>query len=83
MEDDSTKKFRFNCQKAVTIPVNAISPVSGAHLTDKYVKLHDLLSGKMVEVGDVRVSASQHPLGIAYCKNLLAKKFVVSILRDI
>ncbi|KAK6625387.1 hypothetical protein RUM43_005684 [Polyplax serrata] len=74
--DEAMKKFKFNCQKAVTIPVNAISPVSAAHLVDKYTKLNYLLAGKPVEVGDIKLNASQHPLGIAFCKNLLAKKFV-------
>lgn len=83
LSEDSLKKFRFNCQKAVTIPVNAISPVSGAHMTDKYLKLHNLLSGRAVEVGDVKVVATQHPLGVQFCKLLLAKKFVVSIFMKV
>jgi hypothetical protein len=33
-----------------------------------------------VEVGHGQVIASSHPEAIAFCKNLLAKKFVVSIL---
>lgn len=31
-EDINYKKFRFNCQKAVNIPVNSISAVSAGHL---------------------------------------------------
>ncbi|KAL0272407.1 UNVERIFIED_CONTAM: hypothetical protein PYX00_005386 [Menopon gallinae] len=76
VDNNMLKKFRFNCQKAVTMPVNAISPISGAHLSDKYLKLHNLLSGQVVEIGDIHVSASEHPDGINYCKKLLAKKFV-------
>ena len=79
LTDETMKKFKFNCQKAVTIPVNAISPINASHLTDKYMKLYHLLSGHAVEVGEIKVDASQHPLGINFCKHLLAKKFVVSI----
>lgn len=79
VDNNMLKKFRFNCQKAVTMPVNAISPISGTHLSDKYFKLHNLLSGKDVDIGDLKISASEHPDGINYCKNLLAKKFVVSL----
>lgn len=62
----------------MNIPVNAISPVSAAHLRDKLQKLSLLLSGQPVVIGDgIRVAASQHPAGIPFCKDLLAKKFVV------
>ncbi|GAB0087031.1 Nucleoporin GLE1 [Sergentomyia squamirostris] len=74
--DDSLKKFRFNCQKAINIPVNAISGVSSAHLRDKYDKLFTLLSGNSVSCGDEQVNAAAHPLGTKFCTLLLAKKFV-------
>lgn len=32
LEDQNWKPFRFNCQKAVNMPVNAISAVTGQHL---------------------------------------------------
>ncbi|XP_046745081.1 mRNA export factor Gle1 isoform X2 [Diprion similis] len=67
---ETTKKFRFECQKAINIPVNAISGVSREHLTDKYEKLHGLLGGKPP------TNANQHPQGIPFCKHTLAKKFV-------
>nr|CAD7396158.1 unnamed protein product [Timema poppensis] len=76
MNDEGFKKFRFECQKAVNVPVNAISHVSSAHMTDKYIKLSRLISGQPVEVGGSTISASRHPQGVAFCKNLLAKKFV-------
>lgn len=76
LDDANMKKFRFNCQKAVNTPVNAISAVSPQHLEDKYVKLRQLLSGMSVVTGDVQFSAAEHPLGIQYCTILLAKKFV-------
>ncbi|KAJ9592389.1 hypothetical protein L9F63_015957 [Diploptera punctata] len=77
MTDDKLKQFRFNCQKAVNIPLNAISPTSAAHLQDKLIKLSRLISGQPVEAGQTRISASSHPQGIAFCKNLMAKKFVL------
>ncbi|KAK9512146.1 hypothetical protein O3M35_000632 [Rhynocoris fuscipes] len=74
--DETLKKYRSDCQKAINLPVNAISPCSAAHLTDKLKKLTTLLNGQHVTVADKRVSATSHPLGIIYCKNLLAEKIV-------
>jgi nucleoporin GLE1 len=76
LKDDRLKKFRFDCQKAVNIPVNAISPISADHLQDKLFKLSSVISGQPVKVGNDQVIAASHPEGIAFCKNLLAKKFV-------
>jgi nucleoporin GLE1 len=70
----------FSFQKAVNVPVNAISPTSADHLQDKFFKLSRLISGQLVETGHGKITASLHPEGIAFCKNLLAHKFVVSIL---
>lgn len=71
LQSASTKKFRFDCQKAINIPVNAISGISERHLRDKYERLHNLLTGKSSP------NVNQHPHGIAFCKNTLAKKIVV------
>ncbi|XP_049539794.1 mRNA export factor Gle1 [Anopheles darlingi] len=76
MDDPSMKTYRFNCQKAINIPVNAISGVNREHFIDKYNKLAALLSGQNVKVGDATVSINGHPLGRTYCTMLLAKKFV-------
>lgn len=76
-EDSSLKQFKFDCKKAVNVPVNAISPVSKEHLLDKYQRLHSLISGKKVPIGEKSFIASQHPDGVAFCKDLLAKKFVM------
>ncbi|XP_060536347.1 mRNA export factor Gle1 [Cylas formicarius] len=76
-QDASMKQFRFDCKKAVNIPVNALSGANSHHILDKYQKLHGLLSGQNVIVSDRQVNASQHPQGVAFCKNLLAKKFVL------
>ncbi|XP_065166836.1 mRNA export factor Gle1-like [Atheta coriaria] len=77
LDDQSLKQFKFDCKKAVNLPVNAISAVSSEHLRDKYNKLYNLLSGKTVQISDSRMNASQHPQGIAFVMDLLAKKFVL------
>lgn len=80
LDDVNWKTFRFNCQKAVNTPVNAISAVTAQHLQDKYDKLAELLAGSVIRTaGNTQFSATQHPLGIQYCTLLLAKKFVVCI----
>ena len=66
-------------QKAVNTPINAISPVSTAHLRDKLDKLRQLLRGQPVAVTGGQVSAASHPHGVAFCLDLVAKKFVVSV----
>ncbi|CAG4988279.1 unnamed protein product [Parnassius apollo] len=76
LENVSLKKFRFDCQKAVNTPVNALSSVSGTHIRDKYDKLSKLLRGESVQVLDTYVQATQHPQGLYYCTALLAKKIV-------
>ncbi|KAJ0173534.1 hypothetical protein K1T71_010683 [Dendrolimus kikuchii] len=76
LENANLKKFRFDCQKAVNTPVNALSSVSGSHIKDKYEKLYKLLKGERVQVLDIYVTATQHPQGLAYCTALLAKKIV-------
>lgn len=62
----------------VNIPVNAISPLDDLHLQDKLYKLSRLLEGKAAPLGNTMFLATGHPLGISFCTNLLAKKFVVS-----
>lgn len=76
--DANMKKFRFNCQKAVNIPVNSIAATSSEHMKDKFDKITQLLAGHQIYSGDVRFSAAEHPLGVHYCTWLLAKKFIVS-----
>ncbi|XP_033304180.1 nucleoporin Gle1-like isoform X2 [Bombus bifarius] len=70
LQSPSMKKFRFECQKAINIPVNAISGISKQHLTDKYERLHILLMGKSWP------NVNEHPHGANFCKNILAKKLV-------
>lgn len=76
--DANLKKFRFNCQKALNVPVNSIASTSPEHLQDKFDKITQLLGGKQIYLVDVSFSAADHPLGIQYCTMLLAKKFIVS-----
>ncbi|XP_033177986.1 nucleoporin GLE1 isoform X3 [Bombus impatiens] len=70
LQSPNMKKFRFECQKAINIPVNAISGISQQHLTDKYERLHILLMGKSWP------NVNEHPYGADFCKNILAKKLV-------
>jgi nucleoporin GLE1 len=78
VSNEALKPFVFACQKAVNVPVNAVGSVSSSHLKDKLDKLEALLSGQPVEVvgKSTKFSATEHQLGIAFCKNLLAKKLV-------
>ena len=79
-KDAQVKKYRFDLQKAISTPINAISGQSGEHLLDKIRRLRAVLSGQRVQVTGRQVSASDHPQGGAYCFNLLAQKIVVSAL---
>ena len=65
------KKFRFECQKAINIPVNAISGINQQHLTDKYERLTIFCLW-----GNRWPNVNGHPYGADYCKNILAKKLV-------
>ncbi|XP_017886479.1 nucleoporin GLE1 [Ceratina calcarata] len=70
LQSADTKKFRFECQKAINIPVNAISGINAEHLRDKYERLQNLLIGKSWP------NVKQYPQGEAFCKNILSKKIV-------
>ncbi|XP_059475609.1 mRNA export factor Gle1 isoform X2 [Neocloeon triangulifer] len=74
--DQSMKKLRFQLQKSVNTPLNAISAVSNSHLKDKLQRLQAVLRGQTVEVTGTVISANSHPQGIAYCTNLLAERIV-------
>lgn len=74
--DPSLKTLRFDLQKAVVHPVNEISDQSGQHLLDKLERLRSLLQGNPVIVGTKRVRATEHPGGLEYCTNLLARRMV-------
>lgn len=76
-KDPAMEKIRFRFKKAINVPVNAIASVSAAHFTDKYDRLFNLLNGKPVQVDSDQIIASD-PVINTYCKQLLAKKFLVS-----
>lgn len=76
LSNPESKKVKFDLQKAVNTPINAISAVSGEHLREKLKRLLDLMSGKSVEVGNKRVNVSVHPQALTFCKNLAAKMVV-------
>lgn len=67
---------------SINTPLNAISAVNASHLKDKLQRLRAVLRGQIVEVGNNNVSANSHPNGIAYCKNLLAERIVVSFFKS-
>lgn len=71
--DESQKPFISLCMKAVNTPVNSIGRATSAHLMDKINKLSRLLRGEVVKVMDDQFSAASHPLGIPFCKSLLAR----------
>jgi nucleoporin GLE1 len=74
--DLSLKALRFELQKAVLHPLNEISDLSGQHLQDKLDRLASLLRGNAVNVGSRVVRATEHPGGLEYCTNLLARRMV-------
>ncbi|KAF6206202.1 hypothetical protein GE061_017431 [Apolygus lucorum] len=75
-KDETLKKFRSDCQKAINVPVNAISAQNAAHLSDKYRKLSNFLQKQTVVVSEKRISAATHPLGPLFSLNYLAIKTV-------
>lgn len=75
-DDQRTKDYRMNCQKAVNTPINAISATSPDFLLDKYRKLEALLRGEIVTVGNAQVTVNGHPLGKLYATLLISRKFV-------
>ena len=66
-------------QKAVSITINSISAQSGSALKKKVTTLLTLLSGGSVSVGNDSVTTHGIPEAIMLCKNLTAKKLVVSL----
>lgn len=67
------KKLRFELQKSINVPINAISSVSGAHVRDKISRLLSILNAKTPSK-----DMSNETIIYNFCSNLVAKKFVVS-----
>lgn len=74
LRSPDTKKIRFECQKAINIPVNAISSINEQHLRDKYDKLQSFLIGKSSP------NLTQYPQGTLFCKDHVAKKLIVHFI---
>jgi len=74
------KKLKFDIQKAVNTPINAISAVSGEHLRDKLKRLLSLLAGQSVDVSGKSITVKTHDQAPLFCRNLIAKMIVVSII---
>ena len=67
ISDPKQTKYKFDLQKAVNIPINALSAHSPSHLNDKIRRLVLLLSGSDVEVGGRRVNCKAHPSAMVIC----------------
>ncbi|XP_063230135.1 mRNA export factor GLE1 [Bacillus rossius redtenbacheri] len=76
LRDPSLKEFRFECQRAVNVPLNSISDVSASHLQDKFQKLSSLLSGRPVQLAGSVLHPGRHPQGVAYCQGVMIEKLV-------
>ncbi|VVC34550.1 GLE1-like [Cinara cedri] len=75
--NDPTKKlFRQNLIKVITTLVNTISSTNAVHLNDKFNKLNDLLSGKLVYVGNTQVMIGNNQEVLAFCLETLATKII-------
>ncbi|GFO21692.1 nucleoporin gle1-like [Plakobranchus ocellatus] len=74
--DPRMKQYRFDLQRAVNTPINAISGVDPDHLRDKLHRLLALLRGQEVRVGGKVVRADQVPEAPLFCQNLIAKMLV-------
>lgn len=76
VNDPTTKVFRQNVIKVINTLVNTISTTNVAHLTDKYNKLNELLSGKLVCVANTQVMVGENKEALAFCMQTLATKIV-------
>ena len=72
------KKSKFDLQKTVNTLINTISSGSGHQLREKLCQIQGLLSGSTVTVGSKTVCAKSCPGGLEFCRDLFAKKLVVS-----
>ncbi|XP_017044730.1 nucleoporin Gle1 [Drosophila ficusphila] len=75
--EESLKQYRTGCQRAINLPLNAISAVSPQHLTQNFDKLYSFFAGQPVKVvNGSTITINDHPLARDYCMLLMAKKFV-------
>ncbi|XP_001361517.2 nucleoporin Gle1 [Drosophila pseudoobscura] len=75
--EESLKQYRTGCQRAINLPLNAITAVSPQHLSNNFEKLYNFFAGHSVRVmNDATITINDHPLARDYCMLLMAKKFV-------
>ncbi|KAH8254426.1 hypothetical protein KR032_010105, partial [Drosophila birchii] len=75
--EESLKQYRTGCQRAINLPLNAISAVSPQHLSNSFEKLYNFFAGQPVKVlNGASITINDHPLARDYCMLLMAKKFV-------
>ncbi|KAH8389873.1 hypothetical protein KR200_002982, partial [Drosophila serrata] len=75
--EESLKQYRTGCQRAINLPLNAISAVSPQHLSNSFEKLYNFFAGQPVKVlNGTSITINDHPLARDYCMLLMAKKFV-------
>ncbi|XP_017066240.1 nucleoporin Gle1 [Drosophila eugracilis] len=75
--EESLKQYRTGCQRAINLPLNAISAVSPQHLSQNFDKLYSFFAGQPVKVmNGASITINDHPLARDYCMLLMAKKFV-------
>ncbi|XP_022220346.2 nucleoporin Gle1 [Drosophila obscura] len=75
--EESLKQYRTGCQRAINLPLNAITAVSPQHLSNNFEKLYNFFAGQPVRVmNDATITINDHPLARDYCMLLMAKKFV-------
>lgn len=75
--EESLKQYRTGCQRAINLPLNAISAVSPQHLSNNFDKLYSFFAGQPVKLlNGASMTINDHPLARDYCLLLMAKKFV-------
>lgn len=74
--DPTTKIFRQNLIKIINTIVNTISSTNETHLTNKYNKLNELLSGKFVSMANTQVIIGDNEEALAFCMETLATKII-------
>ncbi|XP_068148577.1 mRNA export factor Gle1 [Drosophila tropicalis] len=74
--NEALKQYRTNCQRAINMPLNAISAVSPQHLQQNFDKIYNFFNGQPVKVMNQSITINDHPLARDYCLLLVAKKFV-------
>ncbi|GFR19635.1 nucleoporin GLE1 [Trichonephila clavata] len=72
--DPRNKKYRFELQKAINVPINSLSSNSGSQIKAKINRLLNILSGKIPELK--RSDMNNDSAAYSFCLYLMAKQFV-------